>query len=54
MAPLCRAHDNATAWADVPCAEAIAPRVRSAETGFADEDDDGRYAHCPPRVLYAM
>lgn len=54
IAPLCRAHDSDTACTDVPCAEAMAPRVGSADTGFEDDDDDGRYAHCPPRVLYAM
>lgn len=54
MTPLCRAQDNATACTDVPCADAMAPSVGSAERGFADDDDDGRYAHCPPRVLYAM
>lgn len=51
IAPLCRAHDSATVCTDVPCAEAIAMRVGSVDTGFGDDDDDDRCAHCPPRVL---
>lgn len=42
MTPLCKAQDSATACTDVPCAEAMAIRVGSAETGFGEDDDEGR------------